>query len=182
MRAATILMTGSIFVIAAAAPANAQDAGRVGLTTGYPGAIGILWHTTERIAVRPQFSFTNNASSSDSSFLNTSTDFWSVGTEVSVLFFSPLRDDLKIYVAPRFGYTRTNGTTENTESTANAYSIAGLIGGHYALGRRFAVFGEAGLQYSHTTSSVSSSTIGLRTTSTGDSVGTRTGIGVVLYF
>src|SRR3954467_11273257 len=98
-----------IFVIAclftgAAVAANAQDAPRVGLTTGYPGSIGILWHTSERTAVRPEFSFSTNSSSSQS-LIDATSDFSSVSAGISVLFFSPLRDNLRIYLAPRFGYT-----------------------------------------------------------------------------
>ena len=167
---------------ATAAAAHAQDQPRVGLTTGYPASIGVLWHVSERTAIRPQFSFTRTSSSSDS-LIDATTDFWSLGTEVSVLFLSPVRDDLKLYVAPRFGYSRTTGTTESSESTTDTYSFGGMFGGHYTLGRRFSLFGEAGLQYSHSTGVATSAAIpAAHRTNTGDSWGTRTGIGVVIYF
>lgn len=182
MRAVKIVAIGCVFG-AVAVTATAQDAGRVGLTTGYPASIGVLWHISENIAIRPEFSFTSNSSSSESPFVEATTDFSSLGTEVSVLFFSPLRDNLKLYFAPRFGYSRTSGSSDVTESTADNYSIGGMFGGHYALGRRFAVFGEAGFQYSHVESSVTSSALpALHTTSTSDAVGTRTAVGVVIYF
>ena len=181
MRAVKILLMWC--VVGAAAPtASAQDAGRVGLTTGYPAAIGVQWHISERTAIRPEISFTTNSSSSQS-LIGATSDFSSVGTGVSVLFFSPLRDNLKLYVAPRFGYSRTSGTTEVSESNTDIYSIGGSFGGHYALGRRFALFGEAGLQYSHQNGSIQSSTVSaLKTTSQGDSASTRTGVGIVIYF
>jgi hypothetical protein len=182
MRAVKIVAIGWLFGTVATA-AKAQDAGRVGLTTGYPATVGVLWHISENIAIRPEFSFASNRSSSESPLIDATTDFSSLGTEVSVLLFSPLRDNLKLYVAPRFAYSRTSGTSDVTESTTNNYSIGGVFGGHYSLGRRFAVFGEAGFQYSHLESSVTSSVSpALQTTSTGDAVGTRTAIGVVLYF
>src|SRR3954471_1756262 len=172
---------GCVFT-AAAMPANAQDAGRVGLTTGYPGSIGILWHISERSAVRPEFSFSTNSSSSQS-LVDATSDFSSISTGISVLFFSPVRDNLKLYVSPRFGYTRTTGSSEITESTTDMYSIGGMFGGHYALSRRFAVFGEAGFQYTHQTSSVTTTiaTV-IRTAGRGHIVGTRTAVGIVLYF
>ncbi len=181
MKPIRVFAIGCLFTVAAVA-ANAQDAPRVGLTTGYPGSIGILWHTSERTAVRPEFSFTTNSSSSQS-LVDATSDFSSVSGGISVLLFSPVRDNLKLYVAPRFAYTVTTGNSDLTESTTDSYSIGGVFGGHYALGRRFAVFGEAGLQYNHQTSSVTTS-IGaaIRTTGRGDSVGTRTGVGVVIYF
>jgi hypothetical protein len=176
-----VLVIGSL-IGATAASAHAQDQPDVGLTTGYPASIGLLWHINERTALRPQFSFTRMDSSSES-LVDATTDFWSLGTEISVLFFSPVRDDLKLYVAPRFAYSRTTGTTESSESTTDSYSVGGMFGGHYSLGRRFAVFGEAGLQYSHANGLLTSVSIpGLRRTNTGDSWGTRTGVGVVIYF
>src|SRR4030095_15519699 len=182
MRAVRIVAIGWVFG-AMAMTASAQDAGRVGLTTGYPASIGVLWHISENIAIRPEFSFARNTSSSASPFIDASTDFSSLGTELSVLLFSPLRDNLKLYFAPRFAYSRTSGNSDVTESTTNNYSIGGVFGGHYALGRRFALFGEAGFQYSHLDSSVTSSVSpALRTTSTGDAVGTRTAVVVVIYF
>jgi hypothetical protein len=181
MRTVRILVMGCVFGVAAVS-AHAQDSGRVGLTTGYPSVIGIQWHVSESLAVRPEVSFTTNSSSSQS-LVDASSDFSSFNTGVSVLFYSPLRDNLKLYVAPRFAYGRTTGTGDVVESTTNIYSISGSFGGHYALGRRFAVFGEAGVQYSHQTSTVTSSiTLPLRTTSRGDVFGTRTAVGVVIYF
>src|SRR3954470_9956797 len=105
MNATTVFVIGCLFSATAVA-ANAQDARRVGLTTGYPGSIGILWHTSERTAVRPEFSFTTNSSSSQS-LIDATSDFSSLSTGISVLFFSPVRDNLKLYVAPRFAYTVT---------------------------------------------------------------------------
>jgi hypothetical protein len=181
MRSVRIVVMGCVFAVAAAT-ATAQDSGRVGLTTGYPAVIGIQWHLSERTAIRPEFSFTTSSSSSQS-LTDASTDFTSFNTGVSVLFYSPLRDNLKLYVAPRFAYGRTSGSGDIVESITDIYSVSGSLGGHYALSRRFAVFGEAGVQYSHQTGSVTTSIAApLRTTSRGDNVGTRTGVGVVIYF
>ena len=171
------------FIATLSATASAQDARRVGLTTGYPGVIGILWHASERIAIRPEFSFTKNDSSSESTFANAASDFWSFGTGVSLLFFAPLRDNLKTYVSPRFAYTRTSGGSDTTDSTVDAYSVSGALGGHYSLGQRFALFGELGISYSHQTGSITSSLAPtFQTTNRGDSISTRTAVGIVLYF
>ena len=37
--------------------ADAQEKGKTGVTLGYPASIGLLWHVTDRIAIRPEFSF-----------------------------------------------------------------------------------------------------------------------------
>jgi len=181
MRAVRFLVMGCVFS-AAAASADAQDSGRVGLTTGYPSVIGIQWHISESIAVRSEVSFTTTSSSSQS-LIDATTDFSSFNTGVSVLLYSRIRDNLKLYVAPRFAYGRTSGSGDVVESKTDVYSVSGSFGGHYALSRRFAVFGEAGLQYSHQVGSVSGTgAVPLRTTSRGDVVGTRTAVGVVIYF
>ena len=163
--------------------ADAQEHGRVGVTMGYPAAVGILWHVSDRVALRPEFSF-SQADSSSESIIASTTDFWSVGTGISALVFAPVRDNLRTYAAPRFSYARTHGEGDVTRSTTTSYSIAGMFGAHYSLGRHFAAFGEVGFGYSRQTGSVTGtvSSTQVRITSRGNSVGTRTGVGVVLYF
>jgi hypothetical protein len=181
MSYARILLAGWLFVMASST-ATAQDKGRVGLTMGYPSAVGVLWHVSERVALRPEFSF-NWTQSSSESLIDATSDFSSVGTNLTVLFFSPLRDNLKTYVAPRLAYTHTTGSSDVTRSTNDMYSIGGMLGAHYALGQRFGLFGEVGLAYSHQTGSLTAGTsTPVATASHGDSFGTRTGFGVVLYF
>ena len=162
--------------------AGAQDSGRVGITMGYPASIGILWHVSERVALRPEFSFTTMDSSS-ASLIGAESSFSSTGTGISALFSSPARDNLRLYVAPRFQYARTHGDSDTTESTTNSYTFAGMFGAQYALGRRFAAFGEVGLGYARQSGSLLTSVVvATRTTSKSNTFGTRTGIGVVLYF
>ncbi len=169
-------------VIGVVTAAGAQDTGRVGITTGYPGAIGIQWHIGERVAVRPEISFSKADTTSDG-IVDATTDFWSLGTGVSVLFFSSLTDNFRTYVAPRFSFARTRGHGDVTGSTADSYSIAGMFGGQYSLGRRFAVFGELGFGYTRQTGSATTTIVSeVRTTNHGNSVATRTGVGVILYF
>lgn len=170
-------------IAAVSTTARAQEPSRVGITMGYPASIGLLWHVSERAALRPEFSFTLTDSSSES-IINDESNFWSLGTGVSVLFYSPVTDNLRTYLAPRFSYTRTSGDSTTTESTTDIYSFAGMFGAQYSLGRRFAAFGEVGLTYSRQNGSVTS-TIGPltnRISSHGNAFGTRTGVGVILYF
>ena len=181
-------MTGRLIILAAccflgvAASGGAQDKGRVGVTTGYPGAIGLQWHVADRIAVRPEISF-SKADTSSESLVDATTDFWSVGTGVSVLFFSTVTDHFRTYVAPRFSFARTHGHGDLTSSTSDSYSWAGMFGGHYLLGQRFAVFGELGFGYTRQTGSATTTVVTeVRTTTHGNTVATRTGVGVVLYF
>jgi uncharacterized protein YigE (DUF2233 family) len=59
-----------------------------------------------------------------------------------------------------------------------------MFGAQYSLSRRFAAFGEVGVSYARQ-SGTSTTTIGAltnRITSKGNAFGTRTGVGVILYF
>ena len=42
-------------VLTAAAPALvcAQDTHKVGITMGYPASVGLLWHASNKMAIRP---------------------------------------------------------------------------------------------------------------------------------
>src|SRR5690349_9144006 len=169
-------------LLGVAANVEAQDRGQVGVTTGYPGVIGVQWHVADRIAVRPEVSFSKADTSSDG-LVDATTDFWSVGTGVSVLFFSNVTDNLRTYVAPRFSFARTHGHGDITSSTTDSYSWAGMFGAHYLLGQRFAIFGELGLGYTRQSGSATTTVVtDVRTTNHGNTVATRTGVGVVLYF
>lgn len=161
---------------------EAQDKGRIGVTTGYPGAIGVQWHVAERIAVRPEFSFSKADTSSDG-LVAASTDFWSLGAGVSVPFFSSVTDNLRTYVAPRFSFARTHGHGDVTSSTTDSYTVAGMFGAQYLLGHRFALFGELGFGYTRQTGSATTTVVTVvRTTNHGNTLASRTGIGVILYF
>ena len=64
------------------------------------------------------------------------------------------------------------------------YSFAGMFGAQYSLGRRFAAFGEVGLSYARQ-NGLATTTVGPLTstiTNHGNAIGTRTGVGVILYF
>jgi hypothetical protein len=175
-----LLVTG---LIISATTASAQEAGHAGITMGYPASIGVLWHVSDRVALRPEFSFTLSDSSSES-IINAESNFWSLGTGVSVLFYSPVTDNLRTYLAPRFSYSRTHGDSDVTESTTDVYSMAGMFGAQYALGRRFAAFGEVGLSYARQNGTATSTIVNVTTriSNHGNTIGTRTGVGVVLYF
>lgn len=182
MRACSIAVMSACVLVAGAVRAAAQEKGQAGITMGYPASIGVLWHLSDRVAIRPEFSFTNTDSSS-ASLVSAGSQFWSLGTGVSALFYSAAHDNLRTYVSPRLICTRTHGDSDITTTTATSYSFAGMFGAQYSLGRRFGVFGEIGVGYARQTGSTTTELIGLtRVSSHSDSIGTRTGVGVVLYF
>ena len=51
-RAAVVLA-----LLAISTTARAQDGSKIGLTFGYPVAVGMLWNAADRIALRPEFTW-----------------------------------------------------------------------------------------------------------------------------
>jgi hypothetical protein len=183
-----------ITIALAAATASAQDDPKVGVAMGYPASIGIVWHVTDGIALRPEISATSSsndltATSPTGSTLS-SNDNWQLLFGVSALFYLSKHEGLRTYFSPRWAYTRVDSTSSNgtppitNSSTGNVQFVSGSLGAEYALGRRFAVFGEVGAGYTRTTNSPTtfSPAATLLTASTTNTIGTRSGAGVILYF
>jgi hypothetical protein len=161
---------------------------------GYPTSVGVLWHVTDHIAIRPEIDFFRSritiersgglvplpAEEEDTSSV--------VRPGVSALFYLGPKQDLRTYVSPRFVFVSTD--TSGSDQETDSYLTSGSFGGQYWLGRRFAVFGELGIEWTKSTSRFDSTpittgtiTIPLGTTTlrrTG--VSSRSGVGVVLYF
>ncbi len=58
------LMLAVSVVLSVGANALAQDAGQIGITMGYPSAVGIIWQVTDNVAVRPEISFSTTSTES----------------------------------------------------------------------------------------------------------------------
>ena len=161
--------------------ASAQEAGKVGVTMSFPASVGIIWHASEKIAVRPDFSFAH--SSTDTSIGETSSD--SVGLGLSVLFYTKKWDNAAMYVAPRFLWSHASGESRadvgdfESDSSADAFAYSGSVGAQGWIGSRFSVFGEVGLSYT-STSSDSSSPLASEVKTKAFSL--RSGVGAILYF
>ena len=178
------IVLASALAFVPAAPAAAQEKGKVGMTFGSPASVGILWHATEKLAIRPEFGFSWN--SSDSGTFETDSVTFTTG--VSALFYLARWDDLSAYVSPRYSYNRTS--TESTTSTVpvidpdqerviGAHVFSGSFGAQYWFGTRFSAFGEFGLSYGWSKNEVVSF---LTSELESKSLGTRTAAGFVFYF
>ncbi len=186
---------GIVVAVVIAAPAAAQDAGSVGLTMGYPAAIGVVWHVTERLALRPDFtlstSTTESTSTNDSIFgpqvSTTTSTSWSTAVGLSALVYLKTADQLRFYVAPRAAYLRTSIDIDDDQplaatfdNTSTGFVAAGAVGVQYNAHDRFAIFGELGAQY--TSQSSSSAFLTSRTRGENRTAGLRSAVGVTLYF
>jgi hypothetical protein len=166
-----------------AVPAPAQEAGQVGITMGYPASVGLVWHVTDRVAIRPEVSFALGSSETHSEIFDTEGDSSTFATGVATLFSLRDWDDVRAYAGPRFSYGRTTSNSETlldgvTELTATTYELAGLFGVQYTPHRRFAVFGEVGVGYTNRETKGGASTLILESRSWG----TQTGAGIIFYF
>ena len=94
--------------------AAAQDAGDVGITMGYPASVGVVWHATDRVAVRPEFSFSHASGESDNELFTLSNTATSFATGVSVLFYVREWDKPAPTFAPAILFSRTTSETESS--------------------------------------------------------------------
>jgi hypothetical protein len=176
------VVLGLLLLLFAPASSFAQDEPKGGLIITAPTAVGFIWHVTDTVAVRPDFGF--SLSSNDSSGSETSSTVTSIG--VNVLFSLARRDDLDIYVTPRFSWSHSSSDIESTtspidaETSGNAVAFGGGVGAQYRFGRRFGVFGEAGFIYTDLHSEGESTLSSFE--SDGSSFALRTVVGVAIYF
>jgi len=186
MRTALLVAIAAALSLGPSRIASAQEHGKTGITLGYPGDVGILWHVSENAAIRPAFSFSH--SSSDSAAGTTSSG-WGTGLGVSALFYLKKYDNLRTYVTPQFLYahstTSTNpGTTQGAAltvaSSGNSTGGNGGFGAEYAPSPHFAVYGEFGVGFAHQKSTFNSSAIPASSTKS-TTWGTFAGVGVIFY-
>src|SRR5687768_17028915 len=110
---------------------------RVGITMGYPSHLGVVWELSDRFALRPELSFSVGTSEgSVGGVAGTSSDSWTVGIGVSVLYYIAEWDALKTYVAPRFSYSRGTSTVDTSfggdnDLKSEGITLNGLFGAQY---------------------------------------------------
>lgn len=168
--------------------AYAQEPGRIGLTTGYPASIGLIWQATQQVAVRPELSFQRlTGDSTANGAAGAESSNWTVSVGASALLYLGEWENLRSYFSPRFMYGRSTGdsTAVNTtivSSTSSSYAVTGSFGAQYLLNHQFGVFGEAGFGYTRQRNESTSSSGSFRSSSTTNSWGTRTAVGILFYF
>lgn len=182
--------------LGAALPATAQERGAVGVTMGYPAAIGVVWQATDALALRPDVSITWTSSESVNTVSlfpgatpvsTTSTvDAVNTGVGLSALVTLHRADRFRVYLVPRVAYVRSTVDLDAglagaaVDTTTNGWLASGGVGAQVAVHDHLAIFGEAGGQYSwqRGTSSLTTS----RSQDTTRAAGLRSAVGVILYF
>ena len=164
----------------------------MGLTLAYPASVGLLWPVSITCALRPEIS--GSLRSNDSTVTSGtgqvssggSSDNRALGGGLSVLFYVRKWEDLRVYVTPRFAYTRSTSTSDTSDYVASDYLVSGSVGFEYSLGRRFGIFAEIGVSYDRQTSSNNVAGTGVTAGSVLDTTisttGPRSGIGAIFRF
>lgn len=202
MRVSRTIVFAFAFTAFVAYRAAAQDAGQIGISMGYPGSIGVVWHVTDAVAVRPDFIFTS-ASSGLAGVDDTTT---SVGIGISGLVYVTKDDRLRTYVVPRFTYRRTTSEVSAVyatsvpavvtiglaspvlqpatfKSTTTQKGLSGAFGAQYAIHERFGIFGEVGFGYAESDYEPGLAAVTLPALETGPhSWSTQSAVGIVFYF
>jgi hypothetical protein len=192
----------AVATVLSATAAEAQER-RFGLTLGAPSAVGIVWRVSDRVAIRPDFTFAVSSGESELAAASlilgeppspSSTDGSSVAIGGSALFYLARWDALRTYLSPRVSFAQSTITSSSSASTGrtegSGRGAAGLFGAEYVLGQRFGVFGEVGLSYSRTTTRHEQKIQGVSQlpgsllSSTGKStgVGMLNSVGVIFFF
>ena len=164
--------------------AAAQDTPLFGVTMGYPASVGVLWHVSDRLAVRPEFSFDvfSSETENDSPLaVDSSQDGHSVSVGLSALLYFARWDMTRAYVAPRYSYSRAKSSIDGPfaitrDSNGHTHDVSVSFGAQHTLGDRFAIYGELGLAYERAKTDILTSELRAH------SFGTRSGVGVVVYF
>ena len=128
-----------VLAVTIAKPAVGQEKGQVGLTVGYPASVGVVWHAVDRVAVRPEFTFTQSTTevtgiltfsignqTQIAETLSTVTGT-AVGTGVSALLYLTKRDSLVLYVSPRYAYSHLWTTSSAGRVAAKIRNIMNAI-------------------------------------------------------
>ena len=164
------------------APAYAQEQGQVGLVMALPTDLGVIWHVSDNIAVRPEINFSFGSSEGEIDGFDADTSRRGFSFETSVLFYLDAADSVRTYFSPRVGFDWT--TTDDDDSVLDAsgdgIEVSVSYGAQYTPVRRFSVFGEIGLEYARSSLTVDVGAGEVETRSSG--WGPRSQVGVILYF
>ncbi len=176
MRFSLFLRVAAIFSVMAFASVSEAQEKKVGLVIGLPLDVGVLWQTSERVALRADvgFGFNTYESSNESGLslgsgvLSTITTTSSSSTTtigLSALFTIRNDDNLRLYIAPRGAIELAHhsfeteivpplpaelsrlGLAGEVSDSSEGYEFDAMFGGQYRLRDRLALFGETGLAY-----------------------------------
>ena len=146
----------AFFVIALLIPVSAfaQDAPKVGVVLSAPTGLSVIWHVSDRLAIRPEISFGH--ASTETAIGDTSST--NVNPGVSGLFYLRRYDNVRTYVSPRYVYDHDSSSAStpigDLDSSHATHRFTGSWGAQFDAHRRFAIFGELGVEFLHSSEDV----------------------------
>ena len=165
--------------------AAAQERGQVGVTMGYPAAIGLQWQITDRFAVRPDINFSFAHVETESDFFDATSE--SSGRNIvfglaGIWYTRPAGENFRPYLSPRVAFIHTSSDDDDDEDalTDSSWAASGSFGLQYSPINRLSIFGEAGIAYSRQERGID--TVLGNVSTTGTTWSTRTAVGVIFYF
>jgi hypothetical protein len=184
MHVRAIILSLAVVILVPCA-AGAQERGQFGVAMGYPASVGFMWHVSDRVAIRPEVSFSHSSTESETSILGitSSSDTWTVSAGGSALWYFGGTDRVRPYFSPRvvFGHSSNDHSSSPYDPvTGNTISASGSFGAQYSPVRKFAVYGEVGYGFSRVHSELQTPISTSETTGWG--WGTRSAADVILYF
>ena len=114
---------------------GAQEHERVALDLGYPPALALLWRASERVALRPELSFSYTGG-------DQTLTFWTLTPGASALVSIHPSGALTPYVGGRLAALLIKNGTGPEQWLA-----AGLVGARFAMERHFGISAETGVAY-----------------------------------
>ena len=119
--------------------ARAQENGRIALTVSTPADLGVLWHISDRVGVRPEINASHSRTTGTSAILG-------AALSTSLLLYTSSAGATRTYLAPRLSARLTFQETAQDQ----VFWAAGLsFGAQHRFDRaRLMVFAEGGVQAS----------------------------------
>lgn len=139
--------------------------------------IGVWWHVTPMIALRPSLGIRNESQTTDNVGLGTSSETSSTVFQfgLSLPIYLAKFKALDLFVAPAFNFKSTSSKTTSggtsTSSSASGFDLGASLGVQLPLHEQFHVFGEMGFGYAKDDSK-KQTVVGL----------VRTSLGAIFYF
>lgn len=143
---------GVVLLLASPTAALAQVPAKAGLVINSSGAVSLIWHASERVALRPELGIAGAKVANSALDAEARTSNLSPG--ISLLFYTGPRENFRTYFSPRYVYGRSHSESDapppasSSESTVTTHTVSGSAGVEFSMHERLAAFGELGLTFS----------------------------------
>lgn len=168
----------------ASSAAQSPDRPRIGLVLG--SSVGVIWHVSDRFALRPSVAASKWSSStrSDGGSAHRSSS-WSYTAALDNLIYVQRREPISTYIS--MGISYQTGRSRPNLNDQYVIGVPASFGAQFSPHRRLSVWGEAGLALTLTRRTIhptliEGQSIGSSGKASSNEVSTRSSVGMVFYF